>query len=328
MTGPAPQGPATADDRDPSRSTPRRLVHLGNAVVDDVLLVDRLPARGGDVVARGSFSAVGGGFNVMAAARRQGMPVVYAGMHGTGPRGDLVRAALGSEGIAVLQSAVPGEDSGRVLTLVEHGGERTFVTVPGAEARLTAEALARVTVGDTDLVYLTGYSLAHSINRAALTTWLPGIPDTALVLLDPGPLVGDLPRRLVDLLLERADWCTLNTRELEDLTGRSDVADASVVLSARTRRGVVVRTGPAGCAVTMSGDRPVHVPGFAVDAVDLNGAGDTHAGVFAAGLAQGLGPRAAARRANAAAALAVTRSGPATAPTVVELEAFLDARTG
>jgi len=60
-----------------------------------------------------------------------------------------------------------------------------------------------------------------------------------------------------------------------------------------------------------------------VQAVDSNGAGDAHAGVFIAGLAKGLKPAEAARRANAAAALAVTRWGPATSPGTAEVDALL-----
>ena len=54
-------------------------------------------------------------------------------------------------------------------------------------------------------------------------------------------------------------------------------------------------------------------------------AGDAHAGVFLAGLAAALSPSAAATRANAAAALAVTRAGPAVSPSRAELDAFLAA---
>jgi sugar/nucleoside kinase (ribokinase family) len=60
-----------------------------------------------------------------------------------------------------------------------------------------------------------------------------------------------------------------------------------------------------------------------VTAVDTTGAGDAHSGVFLAGLAAGLTPAEAARRANAAAALAVTRAGAATAPARAELDRFL-----
>ena len=65
------------------------------------------------------------------------------------------------------------------------------------------------------------------------------------------------------------------------------------------------------------------IGGFAVTAVDTNGAGDAHVGAFIAGLAAGLTPSAAALRANAAAALAVTRRGPTTAPGQVEVDLLL-----
>jgi len=84
----------------------------------------------------------------------------------------------------------------------------------------------------------------------------------------------------------------------------------------------VVRDGPNGCWVSRHGHAD-HVPGFKVRAVDSNGAGDAHAGVFIAGLAAGLTPCEAARRANAAAALAVTRWGPATSPGTDEVDALL-----
>ncbi|MEP6759821.1 MAG: PfkB family carbohydrate kinase, partial [Sporichthyaceae bacterium] len=51
-----------------------------------------------------------------------------------------------------------------------------------------------------------------------------------------------------------------------------------------------------------------------VVAVDTNGAGDVHVGAFLAALARGEDPVRAARSANEAAADAVTRLGPATAP--------------
>jgi sugar/nucleoside kinase (ribokinase family) len=60
--------------------------------------------------------------------------------------------------------------------------------------------------------------------------------------------------------------------------------------------------------------------------VDSTGAGDAHAGVFLAALADGLDPAAAARRANAAAALAVTLPGPATSPTRTALDTWLTHR--
>ena len=65
--------------------------------------------------------------------------------------------------------------------------------------------------------------------------------------------------------------------------------------------------------------------GFPQHPVDTNGAGDTHTGVLCAELAQGRDLVEAARRANAAGAIKVTRRGPATAPSSDEVDAFLSA---
>jgi sugar/nucleoside kinase (ribokinase family) len=108
------------------------------------------------------------------------------------------------------------------------------------------------------------------------------------------------------------------------LTGESNPVRAAEALSGRTgRAGVVVRTGPGGAVLKEYGRPAVPVPGFAVSQVDANGAGDAHVGAFVAGLARGLNPADAVRRANAAAAIAVTRPGPATAPTAAETDEFL-----
>ena len=111
----------------------RRLVFAGEALVDLVMRIPALPERGGDMIATSAGPAVGGGFNVMAAAARHGLPVLYAGGHGSGPWGDLVRSALAAEGIAVLRPPDRRSDTGFDVALVERGGERTFVTSLGAE---------------------------------------------------------------------------------------------------------------------------------------------------------------------------------------------------
>jgi len=84
-----------------------------------------------------------------------------------------------------------------------------------------------------------------------------------------------------------------------------------------------VRLGQDGCLLGHRAGPARHVPGFRVTAVDTNGAGDTHTGVFLAALAGGAAGAEAVRRANAAAALSVTRRGPAVGPTRAELARFL-----
>jgi sugar/nucleoside kinase (ribokinase family) len=309
----------------------QRLLHLGNVVVDIVLDLPALPDRGGDVLASHTGLAPGGGFNVMAAAARQGLPVAHAGPLGSGPLAELARRGLATEGIEVLLPPRPDLDTGFVVTMVEPTGERTFLTSPGAEATLTPADLAGVRAGPADAVHLSGYGLVHPANRDALTGWLAGLADGSLVTFDPGPLVRSIPRDALAAALSRADWLTCNAREAAQLSGQPRPAAALRALTrhppwtARPGQGVLVRTGPAGCLLAHFQTEPIVVGGFPVTALDTNGAGDTHTGVFIAALASGADEVAAARRANAAAALSVTRRGPATAPTAAELARFLPA---
>ncbi len=293
---------------------PRRLVLAGQAIVDVVLRVPALPERGGDVIATSAEITTGGGFNVMAAAARQGLPVLYAGGHGTGPWGDLVRATLAAEGIEVLRPPDPGRDTGFDVALVEPDGERTFATHLGAE---TLESWPGIPMTAADVVYLSGYGLPR----------IPPLPSAAQVFMDPGPLVAQIPADLLDPVLARCDWLSCNQREAGLLTGSTDPSEAARLLLERTgHASIMVRTGASGCVLAVRGAELTRIPAPVVKAVDTTGAGDTHAGVFIASLADGLSPAQAAARANAAAALSVTRPGPAMSPTRAALDAWLAER--
>jgi sugar/nucleoside kinase (ribokinase family) len=307
-----------------------RLLHIGNAVVDLVLPIERFPTSGGDIVAASSRLVAGGGVNVMLAATRQGLPVAYGGAHGTSPMGDLVRSTLHEAGVELLQPPTPGLDTGLVVALVEPSGERTFVTTVGTEANLGAEQLAQLEVRDDDLVYLSGYGLLPSATGEARSRWLADLPASVGVFFDPGPLGASIPSPVLDAVLARTDWFSANATESLALTGADDPAVAARILARRTgRRAVIVRTGAQGCLLIVDGgaNDSVHlVAAPSVAAVDTSGAGDTHAGVFLAAIAAGLDAPAAAQRATVAAALSVTRPGPDTAPTAAEVEAFLEER--
>ena len=105
----------------------------------------------------------------------------------------------------------------------------------------------------------------------------------------------------------RIDIWTSNGPEALAFTGAADMSQALPMLNQHLQALLVVRDGPKGCWVGR---------GLRSSMSLIQGSGrgqqwrgDAHAGVFIAGLANGLKPVEAARRANAAAALAVTRWG-------------------
>ena len=118
-------------------------------------------------------------------------------------------------------------------------------------------------------------------------------------------------------MLARLTWLSLSAREAALLTGETDAESVarSVFERSPSLSGLLVRDGPRGCDVYSRDGSPEHVGAPTVVAVDTNGAGDVHVGAFLAALARGEDPVRAARSANEAAAVAVTRLGPATAPT-------------
>jgi sugar/nucleoside kinase (ribokinase family) len=291
------------------------------------MTVPRLPERGGDVLASGAAAQAGGGFNVLAAARRLGMPAALAGRVGGGPFARLVAAALAAEGIELLMPAAHG-DTGFCVGLVEPDAERTFVTSPGVESELTTDDLQGVDVRATDALYVSGYDLCYPVTGPAVAAWCVDLDDSLLVL-DPGPLAAEIPPRVLDPVLDRTDVLTLNEREARLLGGAQDVDEAIEALRDRLHPScvLVVRRGADGCTVYLPGDAgPRPVPAPAVTAVDSTGAGDAHTGAILAELCRTGSVLDSARIANAAAALAVTRGGSATGPTRDELDRFLARR--
>lgn len=300
-----------------------RVIHTGQALVDATAQVRALPARGQNSMADGWSQEAGGAVNILVAAARSGAECVHTGTIGTGPNGDIVREALQVEGVAWSATAVEDEDTALCVVLVEPSAERTFVTMQGAERRLTVEALASSRPRPGDLVCVTGYTLAVDSTRLPLEAWLVTLPEGVEVVLDPGAAFADLPEDVRSSMLARTSVWTSNQEEAEAVTGEADMARAAAAVAALLPEGSVsiVRDGPEGCAVHVAGTTTV-VPGYPQKPVDTNGAGDAHTGVLVAELARGTDWVEACRRANIAGAIKVTRRGPATAPTRSEIDAF------
>jgi sugar/nucleoside kinase (ribokinase family) len=306
-------------------SAKSRLILVDSVVVDVVLNVDALPERGSDTSIEHSDSFAGGGFNVMAAASRLGLPSVYGGVVGLGPFATIAQEAMRLENIIVATAPIDDVDTGFVVAIVESGGERTFLTSNGAEATLSTTQLDSLDVTESDFVYFSGYALLHESNSRALLSFLHRIPVATRFLFDPGPLVAEIPLQFLGAIYERADWFSCNAREALLLTESSNAdAAAGMLLERMNRGGVIVRVGAGGCVLARRDHRVQEVPGFSVESVDTNGAGDCHVGAFAAQLALGRSAVDAARWANAAAAYSVTRPGPANGPTTSELDDFIE----
>ena len=306
-----------------------RVIHTGQVVIDLTLRIEAIPEPGGDVFASESSMAVGGGFNVLAAARRLGVETLYAGPLGEGPFAEAAREALETIGVDHVGPVVPG-DQGYCVAMTDERAERTFISTCGAETRGPVDAFDHLEVSGDDVVYLSGYSLADDASRTALERLAGRLIEAragCTALFDVSPMVDSIPMSALERIGGLAPIWSLNEREAGLLAGRLglrvEIGDHGAACETlASRLGIVlVRAGEQGSWFS-DGDGACHTPSIPVTPVDTNGAGDAHSGVLAAALARGVDLTTALRWANVAGALTTTCFGPATCPSEADIRAL------
>ena len=326
-----------------------RVIHTGQVVIDLTLRIEALPEPGGDVFADEAGMGLGGGYNVLVAARRLGVETLFAGTLGRGPFSQAADAGLAAIGAVHVGARVDG-DLGYCVAMTDARAERTFVSAAGAETRDPLDAFDRLEVGAEDVVYVSGYSLAHAANTAALERLVRRLVGSTgrtgdggggrssgggaaggrpgAVLFDVSPMVGTAPMESLEMVGALDPIWSLNEREAGILAARLGLdapdGDRAATAEALARRlgPVLVRAGASGSWFA-SDDGLIRTPSVSVKPVDTNGAGDAHSGVLAAALARGVALPTALRWANVAGALSTTRRGPATCPTEKEIMAVV-----
>ena len=307
--------------------TEPRILHLGQVVVDLSMDIDHLPERGGDIFARRSAINVGGGYNVIRAARQMGAPITYMGAIGTGPMADMARGALAALRVPAQGPVLDDCDTGYSVAMIEPSGERTFVSARGAETRVPEGTYEGMDLVPGDVVYLSGYSFCHKDNTRSLVGFAhlhqgEGFP----VLFDLGPMVADIALDVLKTVNGLHPIWSLNEREgpilaerlgcRPDVRGETNLESVCRSLSLKLDSPVVLRAGARGAWYCQPKDaRQIkYIPTPQVQAIDTNGAGDAHSGVLCAGIFQGLPIEEALTLANCAGALSTTQPGPARCP--------------
>jgi ribokinase len=297
-----------------------KIVVIGSANTDMVVRADHLPTPGETVLGGKFIMAAGGkGANQAVAAARLGADVTFVARLGRDVFGDRSLAGYQAEGINTAYIVRDDEEaSGVALIVVDAAAENIIAVAPGANGRLSPDdvraAERAIVVADGILLQL---EIPLETVRAAIEL---ARRHHVRVILNPAPA-----RVLPDEVLRGIDVLTPNEHEATKLIGEQ-VESALKVLIARGVGNIVMTCGAAGCEVVSGGERQ-RVSGFHVEAVDTTGAGDCFTGALAVALARGLDMAEAARYANAAAALAVTRFGAQTSmPTDEEVREFWQAR--
>ncbi len=194
------------------------------------------------------------------------------------------------------------------------GHEFSYLRAGSAASRMRPETMPVGAITAAKVLHVSGISQA--ISATACDTVFAAI-DAAkgagvAVSYDPNIRLKLWPlaraRAIVLATVPACAWFLPGCEEVALLSGLADTAAGVDWCHARGARVVVMKCGADGVIVS-DGRRVERIAGNAVRAVDATGAGDCFDGAFAVRVQAGDDPFAAARYANAAAALATTGYG-------------------
>ena len=254
--------------------------------------------------------------NMAIAAARLGARVAYVTRVGDDAFGRQFRALWTAEGVAVDGVATDPEAPTGVY-FVTHGPSGhafAYLRAGSAASRMAPSTLPLDVIRAARTLHVSGISQAISTSAcdAVFAAIVAARDAGALVSYDPNLRPRLWPRERAKAValatIGLSDWCLPSREDAEWVLGTGE-PDAVIDACRRAgARGVVYKRGAEGCVVDDGRARQALAP-HRVQTVDATGAGDCFDGAFIARLCAGDDAFAAARYANAAAAIATTGYG-------------------
>lgn len=297
VPGAAAASQAEAEERADTRPL---VAVVGSANMDLVADCAALP-RPGETVLGDSLTTVPGGKGAnqaVAAARSGAARVAFLGAVGADGHGRRIRDLLCTDGIdtSLLREASDAP-TGMALITVDAAADNCIVVVPGANATYAAPTAADLAVLAQASVVLAQLEIPPGAVTAAFAAARTA---GALTVLNAAPAATLSPD-----LLAVTDLLLVNEIEAAVVTGREGGAEALCTALLELVPRVAMTLGERGVLYAERGGIRHSVPAPKAEAIDTTAAGDTFAGVLAAGLAVGEPVETVLRRACAAASLTV-----------------------
>lgn len=295
---------------------------LADLIADLAIHFERFPIEAGQMQ-RADYLELGpgGSTNVAITLARLGQPVECLGELGDDRFGHLVLDGLRTEGIRVNRILVTSGASTPVAgVLVDQAGEPAYVGYRGTLQHKHLQQPWQEAIRSAAALFVDGWAdqewVAGLVLEGLRLARDSGVP----TYFDPGP--GN-PAFDLEWHRQAAQMVTgllLTEQEAERLAGSP--AAVSELLRAGPEL-VVVKRGAGGCTA-YSGDRTVSHSGFAVEAVDLTGAGDSFDAAVIYGHLAGWELEELVALANATGAAKVRKRGTGhNMPTLDEIKAVL-----
>lgn len=296
---------------------------IGAAIIDIIMKIKRLPKSGEDILCSETVSTVGGcAYNVAGTLRGFGVDHDLFVPVGRGMYGDMIAGDLEKLGYQILIREEES-DNGYCLCLVEEDGERTFITVKGAEGRFRPSWFEQLSQYAYDSIYVAGYQVCGASGRV-ISDWMAGAKDRMKekrVFFAPGPVITDIDQAVMERILSVGPILHLNEKEAFDYAKQPSVEDCLKYLYGLNHNLVVVTMGASG---TMYYDGSVmrQVPAYKTQVKDTIGAGDSHVAAMIAGYSKGLDTEQCVRLANRVASAIVSIQGPVMTGEMFEQQDF------
>ncbi len=211
-----------------------------------------------------------------------------------------------------VEAHVPRDEDASTSTtivVVASTGERSFLHLPGANARLGPQDVPDVLLARSRIVHLGGYYLLPAMDGPVAAGMLARAKAAGCrTSLD---MSWDARGRWMSALapcLPHLDLLFGNRDELAHVTNTDDPARMAAILRELGAGIVAVKLGAGGAYVDGDAWRG-RVQAFSVEVVDTTGAGDAFCGGFLAGTLSGWDLQRTTRFANAVGAMCVTAIG-------------------
>lgn len=292
-----------------------RHIAVGNLNIDVYMVVDYIPGPDENAVAREAYIGPGGAAaNYSVAAARLGHRASLLSHTGRlaeqlGVLGLLRERGVDTSLVKIHDNEMPGI----VIVLVAPGGERTMITMRGANNLLRGDEASGA---EADVLHVASRD-TEVLQRAASTI------RSKIVSYDPGGAAARREKsRILEAARELADVLVLNRVEYRLVAGDKPLSEARDLLGGKLKY-VIVKKGAEG-AILVTRDGLWHVDAFrAGEVVDATGAGDVFIAVFNSYLIEKSDYITALQAASIAAGIKVTRRGAQSAPSREEIERFL-----
>ena len=255
----------------------------------------------------------GSAANTMVAISQSGGSGVYCGKVASDTNGQFYKKDMEASGILFPVTPAPETDlpTGTCVVLTTPDAERTMCTHLGVSTSLNKTDLNLDLLAQSQCSYIEGYLWDADEPRAACIEALQQskkLGVRAAFTFSDAFLLGRFAEDFRNIVDEYCDIVFCNADEAKQFFGSDDLNHCTAEM-AKICELAFVTDGGTGCHVVDNGNVSL-VNGFAVNAIDTNGAGDAFAGAALFGLTNGMTSAQAAKWGNYFASRVVEQVGP------------------